>query len=205
MLWNEIWDFVIKNGFNFLFVLGFCLIIYILRRYVKFLYLFRYCRKLARIYNGILEKIHPLFLRIFIDSKEPDVKIRFADKELYVKFIRIKQKTTIRFIDANTIEKIRYRKAIVPNSNNKGLTPGSGYAIVFGQGSEVTPISSTAKINFNYKSDAIGLLLFTENPSGICVFNSSHKNYDIIGDGETAYSYHVGGRNFIKKWIERNT
>lgn len=204
MFWNDILDFFIKHGFKFLFVLAFGLIIYILIRYVKLLYLFGYCRKLARLYNGKLEKIHPLFLRIFVNFKEADIKIRFADKKLYVMFIRIKPKTAIRFIDPNTFEKIRYRKAIVPISNSKGLSPGSGYAVEFGQGSEVAPKSSTVNFTFNYNSDALGLILFTENPSEIQVFDSSRNNYNIIGNGEMAYSRYVGGRSFIKKWIERN-
>ena len=205
MLWNDILNFVITNGFKFLIVLGFCLIIYILTRYVKLLYLFRYCRKLAKLYNGNLEKTRPLFLRIFFNFKEADIKISFADKELYVMFIRIKPKTTIRFMDANTIERIRYRKAIVPSSNSKGLTPGSGYAIGYGQGSEVTSKSSITTFNFNYNSDALGLILFTENPSEMLIFDSSRNNYNVIGDGEMAYSRYIGGRSFIKKWIERNS
>lgn len=204
MLWNDILNFVITNGFKFLIVLGFCLIIYILTRYVKLLYLFRYCRKLAKLYNGNLEKTRPLFLRIFFNFKEADIKISFADKKLYVMFIRIKPKTAIRFIDSNTFEKIRYRKAIIPISNSKGLSPGSGYAVEFGQGSEVVPKSSTSKFTFNYNSDALGLILFTENPSEIQVFDSSRNNYNIIGNGEMAYSRYIGGRSFIKKWIERN-
>lgn len=204
MFWSDILDFVTKNVAKFLFVLAFWLMIYILIRYAKLLYLLKYCRKLARLYNGKLEKTHPLFLRIFFNFKEPDVKIRFADKELYVMFIRIKAKTTVRFIDANIIEKIRYRKAIVPSSNSKGLSPGSGYAVTFGQGSDVTSKSSITKFNFNYNSDSIGLILFTENPSDICAFDSSRNNYNIIGDGEMAFSRYVGGRSFIKKWIERN-
>ena len=204
MFWNNIFELFEKNSFKYLFLLAFCLIIYILTRYVKLLYLFRYCRKLAKLYNGNLEKTHPLFLRIFLNFKEADLKIRFADKELNVMFIRIKPKTTIRFIDANTIQKIRYRKAIVPSSNSKGLSPGSGYAVVYGQGSEVTPKYSFTKFYFKYDRKAVGLILFTENPSGISVFDSSRNNDDIIGDGEMAYSYYVGGRSFIKKWLERN-
>ena len=204
MLWNDILTFFIKNGFKFLLVLVFFLIIYILTRYVKLLYLFRYCRKLAKLHNGNLEKTHPLFLRIFFNFKEPDVRIRFEDRELYIMFIRIKPKTTIRFMDANTIERIRYRKAIVPSSNSKGLAPGSGYAVVYGQGSEVTSKSSITTVNFNYNSGALGLILFTEDPSEMWVYDRSCRNYNIIGDGEMAYSRYVGGSSFIKKWIERN-
>ena len=51
----------------------------------------------------------------------------------------------------------------------------------------------------------LGLILFTENLSGILVFDSPRNNYNIIGDGEMAYSRYIGGRSFIKKWIERNS
>lgn len=205
MLWYDILNFLAENWISILSVLIFCLLVFVAIRYIKILILFGQCRKLAKLYNGKIEKLHPLFLRIFFNFKEADVKISFADKELYVMFIRIKPKTTIRFMDANTIEKIRYRKAIVPSSNSKGLTPGSGYAIVYGQGSEVVSKSSITTINFNYNSDALGLILFTENLSGILVFDSPRNNYNIIGDGEMAYSRYIGGRSFIKKWIERNS
>lgn len=204
MLWNDILNFLAEKWITILSVLIFCLLAFVAIRYIKILMLFGQCRKLAKLYNGNLEKKRPLFLRIFFNFKEADIKISFADKELYVMFIRIKRKTTIRFMDANTIERIRYRKAIVPSSNSKGLSPGSGYAIVYGQGSEVTSKSSITTFNFNYNRDALGLILFTENPSEMLVFDSSRNNYNIIGDGEMAFFRYVGGRSFIKKWIERN-
>lgn len=203
MLWNDILNFLAENLGWILVILALVLLTFVSIRYIKILNLFASCRKLAKLYNGKIEKLHPLFLRIILNFKEPDIRIAFNDKELFVMFVRIKSKTSIRFTDINNIEKIRYRKSIVPYSHNKGLSSGS--VVTFNQGSEVTAKSSKFNFEFNCNDSAIKLILFTENVSEIRVYDDVRKNDDIIGDGEVAYAYHVGGRDFLKKWIERNS
>ena len=179
-----------------------CLITFALIRYIKLLSLFKYCRKLSKLYGGKLKKFHPLFLRVIFNFKTPDIKISFNNKDLFIKFIRVKSKTTVRFTSESSIEKIRYKKAIVPSPHNKGLTPS--YVANYSQGSEISAKSSKMNFMFDAPDESIKLILFTENVSEIRVFDMSKVNDSIIGDGEQAYGYYVGGRKFLKKWINRN-
>lgn len=199
---DSILGLLLDNIVEIIVVIVAVLLFLIIKRYIKLLYLLSYCRKLAKIYNGEVKKLHPLLLKTILNFKNADVKITFGDKELYVMFVRIKNKTVVRFVSENTIEKIRYKKAIVPSSQNKGLTPS--YVVTYGQGSEVSEKRSQMRFDFDQQEESIKLILFTADPSEIRVFDTSKNNDKIIGDGEVAYGYYIGGRSFLKKWIERN-
>lgn len=201
-MWDSILEFVSGNIIEILFTIVVALLLLIFTRYIKLLYLLKYCRKLAKIYNGELTKTHPLLLKTIFNFKNADVRITFGDKELQVMFLRIKSKTAVRFVSKNTIEKIRYKKAIVPGGSNKGLTPS--YVVNYSQGSEVVEKRAKIKFDFNAHGEVLKLILFTADPSEIRFFDTSKNNDKIIGDGEIAYDYYVGGRSFLKKWIERN-
>lgn len=201
-MWSQIVDIFKENWFNIALIAAIVVLAILIARYIKLLSLMKYCRKLAKAYDADLKKSHPLFLKTILNFKKADVKMHFDDKELQVKFLRIKPKTAVRFVSENIIEKIRYKKAVVPSSNNKGLTPS--YVVNYSQGSEVVEKRSKMKFNFSQQGEVLKLILFTADPSEIRVFDASRNNDKIIGDGELAYGYYVGGHNFLRRWLSRN-
>ena len=161
------------------------------------------CRRLSKIHNGEIIKKHLIFPLVFIPRKGADILMNFSSgKSVAVKLICLKPKTTVRFTDDNTVEYIRYRRAIGLQGNNKGLTPS--YRVMGAQGIEVEPLIKKRKIVFSETEDVTKLLFFTNEPSDIFVYDDAVKNYRIIGEGENAFGYIVCGYKFIKKWMERN-
>lgn len=201
-MWSQIVEIFKEKWFNLVLIAAIVIFVILIARYIKLLSLMKYCRKLARVYDANLKKSHPLFLKTIFNFKNADVKINFDDKELQVMFLRIKPKTVVRFVSENTIEKIRYKKAIVPSGGNKGLTPS--YVVNYSQGSEVTEKRSKINFDFDSQGEMLKLILFTADPSEIRVFEENRNNDKIIGDGEIAYDCHVGGYHFLKRWLKRN-
>lgn len=199
---QEFLNLLIENAAWLIFFISLGVLGFFFKRYLRFQYLFKSCRALAERYEGRLEKTAPLVFRVFKKSKHPDVKMFFAETAVDVMFVRIKKKTALRFRDEHTMEKIRYRKAFPLGGNNRGLFPST--VVTFAGGNEIESLSKLVKLNFPCDDGGLRLLLFTENPSQMWVYDPERKNYDMIGDGETAFGYIVGGRHFLQKWMARN-
>ncbi len=184
-------------------ILGIIICYIITKRYIRLLRMFSDCRQLAKIHNGEIIKKHLIFTLVFIPRKGADILMKFSsEKSVAVKLICLKPKTTVRFTDDNTMEYIRYRRAIGLQGENKGLTPS--YRVMGAKGIDAEPLIRKRKIVFWEPENVKKLLFFTNEPSDILVYDGIVKNYRIIGEGESAFSYIVCGYRFIKKWMKRN-
>lgn len=173
------------------------LVIIFFVRYIKLMHLYRDCRRLTDMYRGKLTKMRPLFLRALISLDGADLKLDFRSKDVFVKFVFIKQLTTLRFKNAGEVELIRYRRFVPVRVSRGKISAGGGF---YG---DITRKRKRKKLNFAFPQNAIGLLLFTNDPSEIQVYNRDSGRNELIGNGEWANGYCVGGYGFIGEYVNR--
>ncbi len=171
-----------------------CVLAWILYKYSRLISLYRACRKLSRHYRGRISKLHPLFLLLFFPLKGADIKMSFKSKDVLVKIIPLKKKTSVRFVSDSLIELIRYNSPI--QYRGKRVTPVMG--------GEVRTKRRKKRFSFPADAKSLKLILFTSNPSEMLVYDTERETNFIIGDGETAFAFHVAGYSFLNGWIERN-
>ena len=171
-----------------------------LTRYIPLRRLHADTKKLAAAHGGTAEVLRRPISRVFAKPSGADMRLLFGDTTVDVQMYPLKPKTSVRFLDRNTLMLTRYRRAI-GIQGNKGWSPS--YHVMGAKGFDQDSIIKKLPLSFDTSSD-IRLLLFTAEPSEILWYDEAKKNNRVIGDGEIAFGIHVAGSGFLRRWMARN-
>jgi len=172
-------------------------------RYIPLRRLHADTKKLAAAHGGTAEVLRRPISRVFAKPSGADMRLLFGDTTVDVQMYPLKPKTSVRFLDENTLELTQIQRAIGLVFHNKGLTP-RGYAVMGAKGYDGDIIKKRQSLVFPASDNVLRLLLFTAEPSEILWYDEAKKNNRVIGDGEIAFGIHVAGSGFLRRWMARN-
>ena len=160
------------------------------------------CKKLAASRGGTAEVLRRPLARVFTQPAGPDMRLRFGDVTVDVQMYPLKPKTSVRFMDENSLVLTQIRRPIGLFSGNRGLSART--AVMGASGFDGGTIVKRQPLDFPASENVLRLLLFTAEPSEILWYDDARKNNHVIGDGELAFGCHVAGSGFLRCWMARN-